>query len=237
MTEENLSKKDERELRRQNAEFKSKLKKIAWAVGGIVVLGGLVWLTMMGSQEKPIDTTLLSIVSDDHIVGPANATVTLIEYLDFECEACRAYYPLIKQLGTDFPNELRIVTRYFPLPGHKNSMTAAIAVEAAARQGKYLEMHDVLFENQETWGNKAVPTPQVFEGYAEQIGLDMEKFKADVADPATKVRVLRDFDASEKLGNNSTPSLFVQGKKIQNPRSYEAFKALIQAEIDSAAQN
>jgi protein-disulfide isomerase len=113
-------------------------------------------------------------------------------------------------------------------------MTAAIAVEAASKQDKYWEMHDKLFETQETWGNKQMPTPQVFEQYAQKIGLDMEKFKADVADPATKARVQRDFDASEKLGNNATPSLFVNGKKIQNPKSYEAFKQLIQSEIDKA---
>jgi protein-disulfide isomerase len=238
MTEENLSKKDERELRRQSAEFKSKLKKAAWTVAGLAVVGGLAWLIMLGSQEKTVDTgSLLVIASDDHTVGPADAPVTLVEYLDFECEACGAYYPLIKQLAAEFPNDLRIVTRYFPLPGHKNSVTAALAVEAAARQGKYWEMHDVLFENQEKWGNKQMPTPQVFEEYAAQIGLDMEKFKADVADPTTRARVMRDFNASENLGNTGTPSLFVNGKKIDNPRGYEPFKALIQAEIDSAPKN
>lgn len=174
---------------------------------------------------------ILTVVPDDHIKGNPDGKVTLVEYLDFECEACRAYYPVIKQLEAEFPNDLRVVTRYFPLPGHRNSMTAAIAVEAASKQGKYWEMHDKLFETQETWGNKQVPNPQIFEQYAQEIGLDMAKFKADVADPTTKARVQRDFDASEKLGNSSTPSLFVQGKKVQ-PRGYEEFKALIQVEVD-----
>lgn len=177
--------------------------------------------------------TILTVVADDHMKGNPDAKVTLVEYLDFECEACKAYYPVIKQLGTEFPNDLRVVTRYFPLPGHRNSMTAAIAVEAASKQGKYWEMHDKLFETQDTWGNKQTPNAQIFEQYAQEIGLDMAKFKVDVVDPATKDRVQRDFDASEKLGNSSTPSLFVQGKKVQ-PRGYEEFKALIQAEVDKA---
>lgn len=211
-----------------------------WLGIGIAVIGAVFLSasffdkTSVSAVSSPETADILAIAADDHMKGNPDAKVTLIEYLDFECEACGAYYPLIKQLGTEFPNDLRIVTRYFPLPGHKNSMTAAIAVEAASKQGKYWEMHDKLFETQETWGNKQMPTPQVFEQYAQEIGLDIEKFKADVADPTTKARVLRDFDASEKLGNNSTPSLFVQSKKIQNPRSYEAFKELIQSEIDNA---
>ena len=215
---------------------------IWWGLGIVVIIGMLLSGKFLGGSTTPPATNeeatnILTVAADDHSKGSSDAKVTLVEYLDFECEACGAYYPLIKQLAAEFPNDLRVVTRYFPLPGHKNSMTAALAVEAASKQGKYWEMHDTLFENQEKWGNKAVPTPQVFEEYAKQIGLDMEKFKTDVADPAIRARVQRDFDASEKLGNNSTPSLFVSSKKIENPRSYEALKALIQAEIGEASVN
>ena len=220
--------------------MKIKQSYIWWGLGAVVMIGLLFSGRFLNPAPTPATSaeagTILNVVADDHLKGNPDAKVTLIEYLDFECEACGAYYPLIKQLGTEFPNDLRIVTRYFPLPGHKNSMNAAVAVEAASKQGKYWEMHDKLFEAQETWGNKQVPNPQVFEQYAQEIGLDMAKFKADVADPATKARVQRDFDASEKLGNDSTPSLFVQGKKIQNPNGYEAFKKLIQTEIDKANQ-
>lgn len=230
--EQNISKKDERELRRQSAEFRSKIKKVAWAVVGIAVLGGIIWLSVSGSQKKEeVANSLTTVVADDYVKGPANAPVTLIEYLDFECEACGAYFPLVKQLEQDFPNDLRVVRRYYPLPGHKNGMTAALAVEAAARQGKYDEMHDLLFTEQKNWGEKPAPTPQVFEGYAQKLGLDLEKFKQDVASQSVKDRIQRDVDSGTKLGNTGTPSFYLNGQKIQNPRSLEDFKTLIQAEI------
>lgn len=234
MTEQNLSKKDERELRRQSAEFKSKLKKISWIVGGLVLVSGLVWLVVAGSQEKPVDISLLGVATDDYTVGPANAPVTLIEYLDFECEACGAYFPLVKQLEKDFPNDLRVVRRYFPLPGHRNGLPAALAVEAAAQQGKYSEMHDLLFTKQSEWGEKSAPTPAVFEAYAQELGLDMKKFKQDVASQEVAARVQRDVETGRALGNNGTPTFFLNGEKIQNPQGYEPFKALIQAKIDAA---
>lgn len=230
--EQNISKKDERELRRQSAEFRSKIKKVAWVAIIIAFFGGIIWLSVSGSQKKEeVANSLTTVVADDYVKGPASAPATLIEYLDFECEACGAYFPLVKQLEQEFPNDLRVVRRYYPLPGHKNGMTAALAVEAAARQGKYDEMHDLLFTEQKNWGEKPAPTPQVFEGYAQKLGLDLAKFKQDVASQSVKDRVQRDVDSGTKLGNTGTPSFYLNGAKIQNPRSLEDFKTLIQAEI------
>lgn len=230
--EQNITKKDERELRRHSAQFKSKMKKVIWGLVAILAIGGIVWLSVSLTKEKATTAnTLLTIVSDDYVTGPADAPATLVEYLDFECEACGAYFPLVKQLEQEFPNDLRVVRRYYPLPGHKNGLLAALAVEAAARQDKYNEMHDLLFTEQKKWGEKPAPTPAVFEGYAQQLGLDMTKFKADVASRSVKDRVQRDVKSGTKLGNTGTPSFFLNGEKINNPRSYEDFKTLIQAAI------
>lgn len=208
------------------------MKKVGWAILAIAVLGGIIWLSVSGTKEKATTAnTLLTVVSDDYVTGPADARATLIEYLDFECEACGAYFPLVKQLEDEIPDDLRVVRRYYPLPGHKNGLTAALAVEAAARQGKYNEMHDLLFQEQKNWGEKPAPTPAVFEGYAEKLGLDLVKFKADVASQSVKDRVQRDVDSGTKLGNTGTPSFFLNGEKINNPRSLEDFKTLIQAAI------
>lgn len=216
-------------------KIKSKIKTILWALFGIFTIGGIVWLSATGSREQaPIANDLLTIVSDDYIKGAENAPVTLIEYLDFECEACGAYFPLVKQLEQDFPNDLKVVLRYFPLPGHKNGLTAALAVEAAARQGKYNEMHDLLFTEQKNWGERQAADPSIFEAYAQTLGLDMEKFKSDVTSPSVKDRVMRDSNSGRKLGVQGTPTFFLNGEKIQNPRGYEPFKALVQDTLEKS---
>jgi len=223
---------NEKDRRRLSAQRKNSIMKAVWVIAAIAVVGGIVWWSSTAKEEKKIvENSLTTVVADDYVKGNPSAPVTLIEYLDFECEACGAYFPLIKELEQEFPNDLRVVRRYFPLPGHKNGMTAALAVEAAARQGKYDEMHDLLFTEQKNWGEKPAPTPAVFEGYAQKLGLDLTKFKQDVASQSVKDRVQRDVESGTKLGNTGTPSFYLQGEKIQNPRSLEDFKTLIQAAI------
>lgn len=214
-----------------------KMKPIAWVVLAVALFGGLMWwaVSMNSKEAFAVDPALLAVVADDYSIGSSTASATLVEYLDFECEACGAYFPLVKQLEKDFPNDLRVVRRYFPLPGHRNGLTAALAVEAAARQGKYEEMHDLLFTEQKNWGEKQAPTPEVFEGYAEQLGLDVAKFKEDVSSQSVKDRVQRDVDSGRALGNSGTPTFFLNGQKIQNPQGYEPFKALVQSVIDVSA--
>ncbi|HAU99098.1 MAG: Protein-disulfide isomerase [Candidatus Beckwithbacteria bacterium GW2011_GWB1_47_15] len=207
----------------------------------IVLVGGVIFASKMGSSS-PSDANssipvsdeqkkLLEVVSDDYIKGNKDASVTLVEYLDFECEACGAYYPLVKQLSEEFKNDVRFVNRYFPLPGHKNGLPAALAVEAAGKQGKYWEMHNILFDNQKSWGEKQSPDPAIFEGYAKQIGLNMEQYKKDVVSKEVKERVDRDKNAGIRLGVSGTPTFFLNGEKIPNPKTAEDFKTFINAAI------
>lgn len=207
----------------------------------IVLVGGVIFASKMGLSSSPATGSftpvsdgqkkLLEVVSDDYIKGNKEASVTLIEYLDFECEACGAYYPLIKQLAEEFKTDVRFVNRYFPLPGHKNGLPAALAVEAAARQGKYWEMHDKLFEEQKSWGEKRAADPKIFEGYAQEIGLNLDQFKKDVASKEVRDRVERDKNSGIKLGVSGTPTFFLNGEKIPNPKSPEDFKTFINAAI------
>lgn len=170
---------------------------------------------------------ILAVKSDDWVKGNPDALVTVVEYLDFECEACRVYYPIIKQLKEEYKDKVRFVVRYFPLPGHKNSMTSAVAVEAAGKQGKFWEMHDKLYDTQKDWGEKQVTTPSVFEDYARQIGLDMEKYKNDINSSEVRDRINRDKSSASSLGIQGTPTFFINGEKIPNPKGYEDFKSLI----------
>ena len=222
--------------------MKSKnITPILLTVGIITGIALLIWLLSSGTSSQPdasitqAAAELLTVAPDDYIKGTAGAPVTLVEYLDFECEACAAFFPLVKQLETDFDGTLQIVIRYFPLPGHRNVMASALAVEAAGQQGKFFEMHDLLYTEQKTWGEKPNPTPEVFETYAQQLGLDMEKFKASVNSPETKARVERDIESGKALGNRGTPSFYLNGKKIA-PESYEEFKAAIQTEVDASTR-
>ncbi len=218
-----------------------KIRTLQWTIAISAIVASLIWMLSSGtSNQKEATTTsnqapaeALTVAPDDYIKGTVGAPVTLVEYVDFECEACAAFFPIVKQLETDFKGELQIVIRYFPLPGHRNGMTAALAVEAAGQQGKFFEMHDLLYTEQKKWGEKPSPTPEVFEAYAQQLGLDMEKFKAAVASPETKARVERDIESGKALGNRGTPSFYLNGKKLE-PNSYEEFKRAIQTEVDGA---
>jgi len=211
-------------------------------VATILILVGIVFFFSKMDSSSSSDSNsstpvsqenqkLLEVVSDDYIKGNKDASVTIVEYLDFECEACGAYYPLVKQLAEEFKNDVRFVNRYFPLPGHKNGLPAALAVEAAGKQGKYWEMHNILFDNQKNWGEKQSPDPAIFEGYAKQIGLNMDQFKKDVGSNEVKERVNRDKNSGTKLGVSGTPTFFLNGEKIPNPKTPEDFKTFINAAI------
>lgn len=206
-----------------------------WTIAAIVIAAVLLLFGFTALRPQPVPSEpspLLTLVADDYKKGAENGKVVLVEYLDFECEACGAFYPVVKQMEEEFGDKVTFVARYFPLQGHKNGLPAALAAEAAGRQGKFWEMHDLLFERQKVWGEKQVPTPEVFEGYAQELGLNMEQFKADVASASVKERVDRNLNQAIELKLQGTPSFFLQGKKIANPQSPEAFRALIQAELD-----
>lgn len=163
-----------------------------------------------------------------NVKGEATASATLVEYSDFQCPACAVYYPVIKQINKDFKGKIRFVYRYFPLrTTHKNAEISSIAAEAAGRQNKFWEMHDLLFENQNEWSNLADPREK-FTEYAKFIGLDMDKFQNDLNSKEIKNRVEADYQNGLSLGVNATPTFFLNDQKIANPRTYEEFRIKIE---------
>ena len=200
----------------------------------IAVSGGLLFVSTLFRSAPHAGGEAAPLAADDYIRGATTSPVVLVEYLDFECGACGSYYPVIKQLEGEFGDRVTFVARYFPLQGHRNGLTAALAAEAAGRQGKFWEMHDLLFSRQKEWGNKAVQTPEVFEGYAAELGLNMEQYRADVASSEVRARVERDLTEGRAAGVNSTPSFYLNGQKIQNPASAEAFRQILQGAVDAA---
>lgn len=173
---------------------------------------------------------------DSPTLGPANAPVTLVEFLDPECESCRAFNPVIKQMLKEYEGRLRLVVRYMPL--HPNSRLAAAFTEAAGEQGKYWEMQEILFQRQPEWGERhgqPAPTPQetptvLFERYATGIGLDLEKVRNSVAQNKFAAKIERDLRDGQSLGVSRTPTFFVNGRRLMR-FSREDLKSLIEEEL------
>lgn len=203
----------------------SRQAKISLAIVGVfaLVLTSMLALTGMSEdpEPEPVSSGESRLVRDDsRILGErADTGVTFVEFLDFECEGCRAAYPAIEQLRKDYAGRVTFVARYFPLGGHFNGERAARAVEAAAQQGKFEEMYSKMFETQAKWGEQRKPLDDLFASYAEDLGLDMKQFKADYADPATAKRIQKDVADGEALGVQGTPTFFVDGKQLQ-PQTY-----------------
>ncbi len=217
-------------------------KSIALWVGAAliitVVLIGVFKLASPGSgttvDPNAIVKDLPPIAADDHVSGPANAPATLIEYSDFQCPACGYYFPMVEQVVSEHAQSLRYVYRHFPLSQHLQAKPAAYAAEAAAKQGKFWEMYRLLFQNQSDWAEKST-APQTFESYATRLGLNLIQFRADSASTEVKDRVDRDYAAGINIDINSTPTFFLNGRRLQNPSSYEQFKQLIDAAIATSS--
>ena len=169
---------------------------------------------------------------DSHRLGePGTGGVTLVEFLDFECEACAAVYPFVEQLREDYAGQVTFVARYMPMPGHPNAENAAVAVEAAAQQGEFEAMYQRMYETQEQWSHREESQAAVFRGFAADLGLDLATYDEDVTDPATLERVLSDREDGLALGVEGTPTFFLDGEKVEATTTDE-FIDVIEAALD-----
>lgn len=189
---------------------------IAIAVAIVLLIVALVFaLNQRAAPTPPERAEQQTVRTDSHVLDDGGeGAVTVVEFLDFECEACGAFYPVVEELREKYDGEITYVVRYFPLPGHVNSTQAALAAEAAAQQDRFEDMYHRLFETQAQWGEQGEETPEVFRAFAEELGLDMAAYDAAIADPATAERVQADKTDGEKLGVTSTPTFFVDGEKV-----------------------
>ena len=208
-----------------------KNKIILWAIIAVVVIGSIFGIVKLASKSQTAGSdnlaiTISAINDNENIKGDKEALATLIEYSDFQCPACGSYYPILKKVTEDLSAKVRFAYRHFPLPQHKNAKLAATVAEAAGKQGKFWEMHDLIFQNQSDWSeekNAAI----LFAKYAQDIGLDLARFQTDIASDDIKAKIENDYKSGVKAGVDSTPSFFLNGKKIANPRNYDEFKNYI----------
>lgn len=197
--------------------MKTPVKATLIALGVLVVLAivAIVYtMTQRAAEPAPPEGERLQTVrTDSHVLDQGgDGAVTVVEFLDFECEACGAFYSIVEELRAQYDGDITYVVRYFPLPGHINSTQAALAAEAAAQQDRFEDMYHRLFETQAQWGENSVETPDVFRGFAEELGLDLAAYDAAIVDPATLARVQADKRDGDELGVRSTPSFFIDGQ-------------------------
>lgn len=188
-------------------------RRVIFTIGFILVLIGGISIHNYVQKQKEIYAIANNLIRPDSpSLGPADAKVTLVQVLDPECESCRKMAPIVNQILKDYRGKVRLVIRYYP--HHYNSEIAIRAIEAAGEQAKYWEMHDLLFDNQPVWGAKKTSQEELIFKYAQEIELDMQKFRIAVNHPKFIAKIERDRSDSKALGVRRTPTFFVNGERL-----------------------
>jgi protein-disulfide isomerase len=168
-----------------------------------------------------------SVTERDHVLGPPDARVTLVEYGDFECPHCGAVHPIMQAARKAFGRNLRFAFRHFPLrASHPHALAAAKAAEAAGEQGRFWEMYDRLYQRQTEL------TDADLERHAGELGLDVERFRRSLGERAHEVRIREDLESAARSGAQGTPSLFINGERYRGDLERdEIFAALARAAV------
>lgn len=193
------------------------MKNLGLLIGSLVVMlvavvGAAVVFSNKSAQEPSTVDQALVVGDARHTKGKADAKVTIVEFSDLQCPACRAAQPLVTEILQSASDSARLVYRHFPLRSiHPNAEAAAKASEAAANQGAFFAYHDLLFATQQDWEGEKDPT-QKFLTLARQLNLDITKFTADMNSEEVKNRIAKDEQDGNQAGVSSTPTFYVNGK-------------------------
>ena len=187
------------------------------------------------SNQTPVSTAQQKILirKDSHEITAPAAKVTLVEFGDFQCPACGAAYPIVTQILNNYKGKINFVFREYPLPVHQNADAAAEAAEAAGAQGKFFEMYNLLYSNQNSWGDSTSPM-DYFTKYAQGLHLNMNKFKSDVQSKKYAGKIQQDQNDGNTLGVNATPTFYINGVQQVGGLPYSDFKSKIDAAIKVA---
>jgi protein-disulfide isomerase len=231
MQEQNLTKKEKYDIdKRKKAEElisvqkKKKTKRILmWFLVAVAISASVFGLIKLsaGPPDNQSAAIIDAISSSDWIKGNKEAKTILIEYSDFQCPACAVYHPIVKKLIEEHGDSFQFAYRHFPLDQHKNAEAAAYAAEAAGKQGKFWEIHDMIFEHQDDW-SEAENAKDIFKEYAQSLNLNIEQFNQDRDSKVVKDKVQNDYTSGLANKVNGTPTFFLNNRKVQ-PRNYEEF--------------
>ena len=196
-------------------------------IGVITLLFVGAGIFLFSSESKPIEVSNTDLVKkDSRVLGSREAKVIIVEFSDFECPACRAAQPIVKQVVAEYGDKILFVYRHFPIiTAHQYALKAAEASEAAGEQGKFWGYHDLLFANQENMADEDLIR------YAKKLNLDMKKFEEALNSGKFRDKVTDDMDDAGKFGVTATPTFFINGKKHQGVIQLEKFKSIIDAEL------
>ena len=209
---------------------------------GVLVAGGLaIYLSRQGSTSaEPAGVGAAATGPNSRTRGDVNAVVSLVEYGDYQCPTCGLYHPILKELLNRYPGKFKLTYHHFPLVQmHSAAMGAAMAAESAGDQGKFWEMHDLLFERQRQWGDLRQPHPnpeQVFLQYALELGLDSNKFMQDMRSPVVRDRVLADVTRGNSFVEG-TPAFVLDGQLLKELPSLEWFVDYIERRLKPPVQS
>lgn len=205
-------------------------------IGGVLLIAVVagVWL-IRSAREAPAATPVAAGATGANppqAKGSANAAVTIEEFGDYECPPCGALYPELEKIKADYGDRVRIIFRHYPLVRlHQNALAAAHAAEAAGLQGKFWEMHDRLYRGQKAWAGSGA-AQAIFTDYARGIGLDAERFARDMNGDEADRRIVADHERARSLGVDSTPVIFVNGRKLpSNAQTARDVRAAIETAL------
>lgn len=179
-------------------------------------------------DAKAAERAELLVRSYSPTLGPSEAKVTIVEFFDPECEACRAFYPAVKEVLKEFDGKVRLVLRYMPF--HKNSVYAASVLEATRKQGKFWETLEMMFARQPEWASHHDPKPELLMTYMKALGLNMETLRDSLQDSEPKSKIQQDQQDGNQLGVTSTPTFFVNGKPLHQI-GYEELRSAVKGEL------
>lgn len=204
---------------------------IGTIVGSLLLIIGVGWW-LSSSTNAPTSQAQLAASAEQLVPNDAwtkgaseSARFTIVEFSDFQCPACAAAAPAVRTLVEQYPDDVRLIYRHFPLRSiHQHAVTAAKAAEAAGAQGKFWEMHDALFAQQSEWSLKG-NAQENMRAIAESLGLDMTQYDEALQSAAVAQRVTDDEDAAAALNLNSTPSFYLNGEKMDLPAIVQKLRA------------
>lgn len=204
---------------------------------GILVLGFVGFLVFQNRGEDTSSNGDQAVQASEHTLGAGTGNVTLVEYGDFQCPSCASYFPVLESVKEKYGDRITFQFRHFPLTQiHQNAMAAHRAAEAAAKQDKFWEMHDLLYERQNLWA-QSNNAAAIMEDYATELALNVEQFKSDFASAEVNATINADIAAGNEFGISGTPSFVLNGEKIENPEpTIDAFSEVIDTALESSNQ-